>query len=128
MMLSFGPSGEAQESCAYARNINYTNRCTYACGFCAFSKGRIAEELRGAPYLLPYAEISRRTREAWSRGASETCMQGGIHPEFTGAPPCHDMLPSPGYSVHSRYEHACGQERETLQGLFSCKLRMRLWG
>ena len=80
---------------ACARNINYTNRCTYACGFCAFSKGRIAEELRGAPYLLPYAEISRRTQEAWSRGASETCMQGGIHPEFTGALPCHDMLFSP---------------------------------
>ena len=82
-------------SCACARNINYTNRCTYACGFCAFSKGRIAEELRGAPYLLPYAEIARRTREAWSRGASETCMQGGIHPEFTGAPPCPGMPFSP---------------------------------
>ena len=59
---------------ARRRNINYTNRCTYACGFCAFSKGRIAEELRGLPYLLPYAEISRRTQEAWARGASETCM------------------------------------------------------
>ena len=81
-------SSKKLKSCTCARNINYTNRCTYACGFCAFSKGRIAEELRGAPYLLPYAEISRRTQEAWSRGASETCMQGGIHPEFTGAPPC----------------------------------------
>ncbi|BDA50059.1 FO synthase [Coccomyxa sp. Obi] len=71
---------------AYAvnRNINYTNRCTYACGFCAFSKGRIAEELRGAPYLLPYSEVTRRTAEAWDRGATEVCMQGGIHPDFTG--------------------------------------------
>lgn len=66
------------------RNINYTNRCTYACGFCAFSKGRIAEELRGAPYLLPYWEVTRRTAEAWDRGATEVCMQGGIHPDFTG--------------------------------------------
>ena len=75
------------------RNINYTNRCTYACGFCAFSKGRIAEELRGSPYLLPYAEISRRTQEAWARGASETCMQGGIHPDFTGQRFTRCMLP-----------------------------------
>lgn len=69
---------------AWGRNINYTNRCTYACGFCAFSKGRIAEELRGAPYLLPYSEVTRRTAEAWDRGATEVCMQGGIHPDFTG--------------------------------------------
>ena len=83
-------AGQQNQRCfTCCRNINYTNRCTYACGFCAFSKGRIAEELRGAPYLLPYAEISRRTQEAWARGASETCMQGGIHPEFTGQPCWH---------------------------------------
>ncbi len=70
------------------RNINYTNRCTYKCGFCAFSKGRVAEELRGAPYLLPYSEVTRRTAEAWERGASEVCMQGGIHPDFTGKSFC----------------------------------------
>ncbi len=74
------------------RNINYTNRCTYACGFCAFSKGRIAEELRGAPYLLPLSEVTRRTAEAWDRGASEVCMQGGIHPDFTGVCLCVPFL------------------------------------
>ncbi len=66
------------------RNINYTNVCTYKCGFCAFSKGRTAEHLRGRPYLLDLEEIARRTAEAWERGATEVCLQGGIHPEFTG--------------------------------------------
>jgi len=66
------------------RNINYTNICTLACTFCSFSKGKAAEELRGSPYLLDLEEVERRTAEAWSRGASEVCMQGGIHPSFTG--------------------------------------------
>jgi FO synthase len=66
------------------RNINYTNICTFGCKFCAFSKGPAAEELRGAPYLLDFEEVSRRTAEAWARGATEVCMQGGIHPDFTG--------------------------------------------
>jgi len=67
------------------RNINYTNVCTYKCTFCAFSKGKATEDLRGRPYVVDLAEIRRRTREAWERGATEVCMQGGIHPAFTGA-------------------------------------------
>jgi len=66
------------------RNINYTNICAYKCGFCAFSKGKTHEYLRGAPYDLSLEEIARRTAEAWERGATEVCMQGGIHPRFTG--------------------------------------------
>lgn len=66
------------------RNINYTNICTFGCRFCAFSKGPAAEELRGAPYLLPLEEVTRRAAEGWARGATEVCMQGGIHPDFTG--------------------------------------------
>jgi FO synthase len=66
------------------RNINYTNVCYFRCGFCAFSKGKLAANLRGAPYLVPLAEIVRRCREAWDRGAVEVCLQGGIHPGFTG--------------------------------------------
>ena len=65
------------------RNINYTNVCYFRCGFCAFSKGKLAENLRGA---LPRAR--RRDRAAlpgaWDRGAVEVCLQGGIHPGFTG--------------------------------------------
>ncbi|HET7597851.1 MAG TPA: 5-amino-6-(D-ribitylamino)uracil--L-tyrosine 4-hydroxyphenyl transferase CofH [Burkholderiales bacterium] len=66
------------------RNINYTNICSYRCQFCAFAKGRASEDLRGAPYDLPLDEIRRRVREAWDRGATEVCMQGGIHPHYTG--------------------------------------------
>jgi FO synthase len=66
------------------RNINYTNVCYFRCGFCAFSKGKLAENLRGAPYLVPIDEVVRRCREAWERGAVEVCLQGGIHPAFTG--------------------------------------------
>jgi len=66
------------------RNIQYTNVCYFRCGFCAFSKGKLAENLRGAPYLVPLDEIVRRTEEAWERGATEVCLQGGIHPAFTG--------------------------------------------
>ncbi len=66
------------------RNINYTNICYFKCQFCAFSKGKLAENLRGRPYDLSDEEIARRTKEAWDRGATEVCMQGGIHPEYTG--------------------------------------------
>jgi len=66
------------------RNINYTNVCYYRCQFCAFSKGKLSENLRGRPYDLSLEEIRRRTAEAWARGATEVCMQGGIHPDYTG--------------------------------------------
>ena len=66
------------------RNINYTNICYFKCQFCAFSKGKLSENLRGAPYDLALDEVVRRAQEAWDRGATEVCMQGGIHPEYTG--------------------------------------------
>jgi FO synthase len=66
------------------RNINYTNVCYFKCQFCAFSKGKMSENLRGKPYDLSAEEISRRVREGWDRGATEVCMQGGIHPDYTG--------------------------------------------
>ena len=66
------------------RNINYTNICYFGCGFCAFSKGRVAENLRERGYNLPLAEIQGRVAEAWLKGATEVCLQGGIHPDYTG--------------------------------------------
>ena len=66
------------------RNINYTNICYYRCKFCAFSKGKTHEELRGPAYDLDTSEIVRRSEEAWARGATEVCLQGGIHPDYTG--------------------------------------------
>ena len=77
---------ECGEGVTYAvnRNINYTNICTFRCGFCAFSKGKMSENLRGKPYNLGLDEVVRRTEEAWVRGATEVCLQGGIHPSYTG--------------------------------------------
>lgn len=66
------------------RNINYTNVCAFSCRFCAFSKGKLSDHLRGRPYDLALDEIARRVTEAWQRGATEVCMQGGIHPDYTG--------------------------------------------
>jgi FO synthase len=66
------------------RNINYTNICLYHCGFCAFSKGRGAKDRRGAAYNLDLEQISQRAVEADAAGATEVCLQGGIHPSFTG--------------------------------------------
>ena len=66
------------------RNINYTNVCYFRCQFCAFSKGKLSENLRGRPYDLGLDEIERRGHEAWQRGATELCLQGGIHPDYTG--------------------------------------------
>lgn len=66
------------------RNINYTNICYFKCSFCAFSKGKAHEHLRGKPYDISMEEIQNRVREARTRGANEVCMQGGIHPDYTG--------------------------------------------
>jgi FO synthase len=76
-------SGETV-SYVVTRNINYTNICYYKCKFCAFSKGKTHENLRGKPYNLSVDIVAKRAREAWNRGAVEVCLQGGIHPEYTG--------------------------------------------
>jgi FO synthase len=87
------------------RNINYTNICYFRCQFCAFSKGKLSENLRGRPYDLDLAEIRRRVEEAWERGATEVCLQGGIHPEYTGATYlaiCHAIKEAvPGMHIHA---------------------------
>ena len=66
------------------RNINYTNICNYRCAFCAFSKGTRKHEGAEKPYLLDLEEIGRRVTEAREKGGTEVCLQGGIHPTFTG--------------------------------------------
>ena len=66
------------------RNINYTNVCTFKCRFCGFSKGPLSLNLRGTPYLLELEDIADRTIEAAEAGATEVCLQGGIHPNFDG--------------------------------------------
>jgi FO synthase len=66
------------------RNINYTNVCTFKCKFCGFSKGPLSLNLRGTPYLLTLDDIAGRVAEAAALGATEVCLQGGIHPSFDG--------------------------------------------
>ena len=66
------------------RNINYTNVCTFKCRFCGFSKGPLSLNLRGTPYLLTLEDLAERTAEAAALGATEVCLQGGIHPDFDG--------------------------------------------
>jgi 7,8-didemethyl-8-hydroxy-5-deazariboflavin synthase CofH subunit len=62
------------------RNINFTNVCVKACGFCAFSRGHLAEE----GYFLPTEEIIRRAQEAFELGATEVCVQAGLAPGIDG--------------------------------------------
>ena len=66
------------------RNINYTNQCYYKCGFCGFSKGPQSLSLKEKPYSLEIQDVVERSVEASEKGASEVCLQGGIHPEYTG--------------------------------------------
>ncbi len=66
------------------KNINYTNVCTFKCKFCAFSKGPLSLNLRGTPYLLELSEVTEKVAEAEKSGATEVCLQGGIHPSFDG--------------------------------------------
>ncbi|MCG7534605.1 5-amino-6-(D-ribitylamino)uracil--L-tyrosine 4-hydroxyphenyl transferase CofH [Pseudoalteromonas sp. OOF1S-7] len=77
----------AGESVSYVnnRNINYTNICFYKCKFCAFSKGKVSEELRERPYDMSFPRIVELAQEAWEKGATEVCLQGGIHPKYTGS-------------------------------------------
>ncbi|HEV3401270.1 MAG TPA: 5-amino-6-(D-ribitylamino)uracil--L-tyrosine 4-hydroxyphenyl transferase CofH, partial [Acidimicrobiales bacterium] len=86
------------------RNINYTNVCTFRCRFCAFSKGPLSLNLRGQPYLLGIDEIQRRVAEAFEGGATEVCLQGGIHPSFDGdyyVDVCRAVVEAaPGIHVH----------------------------
>lgn len=65
-------------------NINYTNICAYACQFCAFSKQRIGSVGRERGYNMSPQLVAETAAEAWRRGADEVCLQGGIHPSYTG--------------------------------------------
>jgi FO synthase len=62
------------------RNINFTNVCYTGCRFCAFAQRRTDADA----YTLSLAQIGDRAEEAWEAGATEVCMQGGIHPDLPG--------------------------------------------
>ena len=62
------------------RNINFTNVCYTGCRFCAFAQRRTDADA----YTLSLEQIGDRAEEAWAAGATEVCMQGGIHPDLPG--------------------------------------------
>ena len=62
------------------RNINFTNVCYVGCRFCAFAQREVDAE----SYTLTLEEVADRAQEAWAWGATEVCMQGGIHPDLPG--------------------------------------------
>jgi FO synthase len=62
------------------RNINFSNVCYVGCRFCAFAQREVDPE----SYTLTLAEVADRAEEAWSKGATEVCMQGGIDPQLPG--------------------------------------------
>jgi FO synthase len=62
------------------RNINFTNVCYTGCRFCAFAQRRTDADA----YTLSLQQVGDRVQEAWEAGATEVCMQGGIHPDLPG--------------------------------------------
>jgi FO synthase len=62
------------------RNINFTNVCYTGCRFCAFAQREVDEE----SYTLSLEEVADRAQEAWNYGATEVCIQGGLHPSLPG--------------------------------------------
>ncbi len=62
------------------RNINFTNVCFVGCSFCGFGRGPGAADA----YSLSFDEVVRRAREAWERGATEVCVQGGLPRDLDG--------------------------------------------
>jgi FO synthase len=62
------------------RNINFTNICYTGCRFCAFAQRRDDPDA----YFLSLQQVADRAEEAWQQGATEVCMQGGIHPDLGG--------------------------------------------
>jgi FO synthase len=62
------------------RNINFTNVCFVGCSFCGFARGPQAADA----YSMPPSEVVRRVEEAWQRGATEVCIQGGLPRDLDG--------------------------------------------
>ncbi len=79
-------------------NINYTNICTYRCTFCAFSKKTKRFKGSDAPYKRELSEILEMARQAVENGATEVCLQGGIHPSYSG-----EWYLEVAQSIHAQY-------------------------
>ncbi len=83
------------------RNINFTNVCFVGCSFCGFGRGPGAADA----YSLSFEEVVRRAREAWERGATEVCVQGGLPRDLDGFY-YRDLLRAIKHAIPEMHVHA----------------------
>jgi len=83
------------------RNINFTNVCFVGCSFCGFGRGPGASDA----YSLSFEEVVRRAREAWDRGATEVCVQGGLPRDLDGFF-YRDLLRAIKHAIPGMHVHA----------------------
>ena len=83
------------------RNINFTNVCFVGCSFCGFARGPAAADA----YSLSFDEVVRRAREAWDRGATEVCVQGGLPRDLQGFF-YRDLLRAIKHAIPAMHVHA----------------------
>ncbi len=103
------------------RNINFTNVCYTGCRFCAFAQRRTDADA----YTLSVDELAGRAREAWELGATEVCMQGGIHPDMPGTA-YFDIVRAVKAAVPDMHVHAFSP-MEIVNGAARTGLSVREW-
>ncbi len=103
------------------RNINFTNVCYTGCRFCAFAQRRTDADA----YTLSLAQIGDRAEEAWEAGATEVCMQGGIHPDLPGTA-YFDIAKAVKERVSGMHVHAFSP-MEVVNGATRTGMSIREW-
>jgi FO synthase len=103
------------------RNINFTNVCYTGCRFCAFAQRRTDADA----YTLSMDELANRAAEAWELGATEVCMQGGIHPDLPGTA-YFDIARAVKQRVPGMHVHAFSP-MEVVNGAARTGLSVREW-
>ena len=103
------------------RNINFTNVCYTGCRFCAFAQRRTDADA----YTLSLDQVGERAEEAWALGATEVCMQGGIHPDLPGTA-YFDIVREVKRRVPDMHVHAFSP-MEVVNGASRTGLSIRDW-
>jgi FO synthase len=103
------------------RNINFTNVCYTGCRFCAFAQRRTDADA----YTLSLDQVGERAEEAWALGATEVCMQGGIHPDLPGTA-YFDIAAEVKRRVPDMHVHAFSP-MEVVNGASRTGLSIREW-
>jgi FO synthase len=103
------------------RNINFTNVCYTGCRFCAFAQRRTDADA----YTLSLDQVGERAEEAWALGATEVCMQGGIHPDLPGTA-YFDIVREVKRRVPDMHVHAFSP-MEVVNGATRTGLSIRDW-